>query len=88
MIYPDIGHVEIDPEKLFQSVIQIVNKAIKGLFILNEIVLKKSKKNLLIILAAQLTADQLSCLGLTTQRSTFITWDRNTGLKFTLLLFT
>lgn len=31
---------------------------------------------------AGLTAKNLSCIGISTQRSTFITWDRNTGETF------
>lgn len=31
---------------------------------------------------AGLTAKNISCMGISTQRSTFITWDRNTGETF------
>lgn len=31
---------------------------------------------------AQLNANDISCLGISTQRSTFITWDRTTGETF------
>lgn len=34
------------------------------------------------IRAANITASQVTCLGITTQRSTFLTWDRETGKPF------
>lgn len=30
LLYPDVGHVEIDPDKLWASVIKVVKEAIAG----------------------------------------------------------
>lgn len=38
--------------------------------------------NAKLIVDAQLTPDQISCIGISTQRSTFITWDKETGEEF------
>ncbi|CAH2042421.1 unnamed protein product, partial [Iphiclides podalirius] len=59
--YPKPGFVEIDPDELWKSVINVVNKCIQD---------------------ASLTAGQITAMGISTQRSTFITWSRKTGRPF------
>lgn len=61
LIYPQVGYFELEPEQLWNSVINTIESAIKD---------------------AKLTPGDISCLGITTQRSTFITWDKITGNVF------
>ncbi|KAL0278744.1 UNVERIFIED_CONTAM: hypothetical protein PYX00_000474 [Menopon gallinae] len=61
LIYPQTGFVEIDNEKLWQSVVKVINDAIKD---------------------AGLKADDITCLGISVQRSSFTTWNRETGVAF------
>ncbi|XP_061721181.1 putative glycerol kinase 5 [Cydia pomonella] len=59
--YPSPGFVEIDPEELWKSVVQVVLISIKD---------------------AKLSAAQITAMGISTQRSTFINWSRETGKPF------
>ncbi|XP_044734966.1 putative glycerol kinase 5 isoform X2 [Chrysoperla carnea] len=61
LVYPEPGHVEIEPDTLWLSIKSVIYNAIAN---------------------AHLTAGQISCLGITTQRATFITWDQLTGEPF------
>ncbi|KAM8839719.1 glycerol kinase 5 [Synchiropus picturatus] len=59
--YPEVGHVEIDPEKLWQGFVSVVKGAVQD---------------------AGIQMHQVDALGISTQRSTFTTWDRTTGVPF------
>ncbi|XP_045537418.1 putative glycerol kinase 5 [Papilio machaon] len=59
--YPKPGFVEIDPEELWISINEAVNKSLQD---------------------ASLSAGQIAAMGISTQRSTFITWSRKTGQPF------
>lgn len=61
LLYPEPLYVEIDPDKLWQSIVRTIQNAIKD---------------------ARLTAAEIACLGISTQRSTFITWSRESGKPF------
>uniref|UniRef100_A0A336KAQ0 Glycerol kinase 5 n=1 Tax=Culicoides sonorensis TaxID=179676 RepID=A0A336KAQ0_CULSO len=61
LLYPKPGYVEIDPEELFKSVINVIKIALKD---------------------AKLNAADLTCIGISTQRSSFITWNRHTGRPY------
>ncbi|XP_038574321.1 putative glycerol kinase 5 isoform X1 [Micropterus salmoides] len=60
-LYPDIGHVEMDPEALWKGFITVVKGAVQD---------------------AGVQMHQMEALGISTQRGTFTTWDRNTGVPF------
>lgn len=57
LLNPKPGYFEIEPEKLWQSVISVITNAIRD---------------------ANLKPSDINCLGISTQRCTFLTWDRNT----------
>ncbi|XP_068620375.1 putative glycerol kinase 5 [Battus philenor] len=59
--YPKPGFVEIDPDELWVSVVEVVKKSLQD---------------------AGLSAVQISAMGISTQRSTFITWSQKTGQPF------
>ncbi|VVC97658.1 unnamed protein product [Leptidea sinapis] len=59
--YPTTGYVEIDPDELWASVVDVVKKALQS---------------------ANLSPGQITAMGISTQRSTFITWSRSTGKPF------
>lgn len=61
LIYPEIGRVEIEPEKLWATALRTVRKSIE---------------------AANLQPSDIASIGLSTQRATFITWDKLTGRVF------
>ncbi|CAO1429978.1 unnamed protein product [Diamesa serratosioi] len=61
LIYPQPGYVEIDPERLFSQVLELIREALKTL---------------------NITAKELLCIGISTQRSTFTTWNKKTGKVF------
>ncbi|CAG9795828.1 unnamed protein product [Diatraea saccharalis] len=59
--YPQAGFVEIDPDELWHTIINVVKKSLQD---------------------ASLSAGQMSAMGISTQRSTFITWSRKSGKPF------
>ncbi|XP_026320540.1 putative glycerol kinase 5 [Hyposmocoma kahamanoa] len=59
--YPSNGFVEIDPDELWQTIVEVVQKSLKN---------------------ASLSPGQVTGMGISTQRSTFITWSRKTGKPF------
>lgn len=59
--YPSPGFVEIDPDELWNTIVDVVRKSFQD---------------------ASLSAGQMSAMGISTQRSTFITWSRKTGKPF------
>ncbi|KAG7301559.1 hypothetical protein JYU34_014527 [Plutella xylostella] len=59
--YPSHGFVEINPDQLWTSIVEVVKKSWQD---------------------AGLSAGQMTALGISTQRSTFITWSRSTGKPF------
>ncbi|CAK1584494.1 unnamed protein product [Parnassius mnemosyne] len=59
--YPKPGFVEVDPDELWQSIVNVVKKSLED---------------------ASLSAAQITAMGISTQRSTFITWSRKTGRTF------
>uniref|UniRef100_A0A1B6KQ55 Glycerol kinase 5 n=1 Tax=Graphocephala atropunctata TaxID=36148 RepID=A0A1B6KQ55_9HEMI len=61
LLYPQPGYVEIEPEYLWKTVLEVIRSAIKD---------------------ASLEASDITCLGISTQRCTFITWDKNTGKHY------
>uniref|UniRef100_A0A3Q1JEA0 Glycerol kinase 5 n=1 Tax=Anabas testudineus TaxID=64144 RepID=A0A3Q1JEA0_ANATE len=60
-LYPEVGHVEMDPEALWKSFITVVKGAVQD---------------------AGVQMRQIEALGISTQRGTFTTWDRKTGVPF------
>ncbi len=79
LIYPQPGWIEIGPDQLWSAVVTAMKDALKReklLFLCCSIV------NFYCQLGGDLTARDLSCLGVSTQRATFVTWDRDTGKEF------
>ncbi|XP_077579777.1 glycerol kinase 5 [Stigmatopora nigra] len=60
-LYPEEGHVELDPDALWTSFVSVVKGAVKD---------------------AAVQMHQVEALGISTQRATFTTWDRRTGVPF------
>ncbi|XP_059200001.1 putative glycerol kinase 5 [Centropristis striata] len=60
-LYPETGHVEIDPDALWKGFISVVKGAVED---------------------AGVQMCQIEGLGISTQRGTFTTWDRKTGVPF------
>lgn len=61
LLYPQPGHVEIDPEDFWQKICSTIKNS---------------------LIAAGIEANQIAGLGICTQRSTFITWDKVTGKPY------
>ncbi|KAM6919020.1 glycerol kinase 5 [Xenentodon cancila] len=61
LLYPEVGHVEIEPNALWQSFITVIKGAVQD---------------------AGVQMHQVEALGISTQRATFTTWDRKTGIPF------
>uniref|UniRef100_A0A3P9BAH2 Glycerol kinase 5 n=1 Tax=Maylandia zebra TaxID=106582 RepID=A0A3P9BAH2_9CICH len=61
LLYPEVGHVEMDPDDLWKGFISVVKGAVQD---------------------AGIQMHQVEALGISTQRSTFTTWDRRTGVPF------
>ncbi|XP_063771646.1 putative glycerol kinase 5 isoform X2 [Pseudophryne corroboree] len=61
VLYPCHGHVEIDPEGLWEQFVTVVKEAVKD---------------------AGIHMNQVAGLGISTQRATFITWNKETGKPF------
>ncbi|XP_041984824.1 putative glycerol kinase 5 [Aricia agestis] len=59
--YPFPGHVEIDPDEIWESILNVVKESLQD---------------------AKLSAGHITAMGISTQRSTFITWSKNTGKPF------
>lgn len=80
LLYPKPGHVEIDPDLLWNGIIKTIEDAIKGVYQnLHFVALVLLSYE---ILDAKLEASDIACIGISTQRSTFITWDKLTGQSF------
>ncbi|XP_034558266.1 putative glycerol kinase 5 [Notolabrus celidotus] len=60
-IYPKVGHVEMDPDALWEGFITVVTGAVQD---------------------AGVQMRQIEALSISTQRGTFTTWDRKTGVPF------
>uniref|UniRef100_A0A3B5LJ88 Glycerol kinase 5 n=1 Tax=Xiphophorus couchianus TaxID=32473 RepID=A0A3B5LJ88_9TELE len=60
-LYPEVGHVEMDPDALWEGFITVVKGAVQD---------------------AGVQMCQMEALGISTQRATFTTWDRRTGVPF------
>ncbi|XP_051809241.1 putative glycerol kinase 5 isoform X2 [Acanthochromis polyacanthus] len=60
-LYPEVGHVEMDPDDLWKGFITVVKGAVQD---------------------AGVQMRQIEALGISTQRGTFTTWDRKTGVPF------
>ncbi|KAM4552405.1 glycerol kinase 5 isoform 1-T2 [Odontesthes bonariensis] len=61
LVYPEVGHVEMDPDVLWKGFIAVVKGAVQD---------------------AGVQMSQIEALGISTQRATFTTWDRKTGVPF------
>ncbi|XP_015836816.1 putative glycerol kinase 5 isoform X2 [Tribolium castaneum] len=61
LIYPEPGFVEINPDQLWEQILEIIKNAVSD---------------------ANLDIVNIKCLGISTQRSTFLTWDSQTGKPF------
>uniref|UniRef100_T1IVH2 Glycerol kinase 5 n=1 Tax=Strigamia maritima TaxID=126957 RepID=T1IVH2_STRMM len=61
LIYPKTGWVEIDPENLWQSCVEVLKDSIQS---------------------ARLSPQQIDCIGISTQRATFLNWNKKTGKPF------
>ncbi|KAJ0174116.1 hypothetical protein K1T71_010262 [Dendrolimus kikuchii] len=59
--YPRAGFVEIDPDELWISIIEVVKRSLKN---------------------ASLSAGQITAMGISTQRGTFINWSKTTGKHY------
>lgn len=83
LIYPKPGFVEIDPEQLWNSIVKTIQDAVKGEQLKDrKICVLILKSFLIVILDAKLEISDILCLGISTQRSTFVTWDKVTGQTF------
>ncbi|AWP04365.1 putative glycerol kinase 5 [Scophthalmus maximus] len=60
-LYPEVGHVEMDPAAIWKGFITVVKGAVQD---------------------AGVQMCQIQALGISTQRGTFTTWDRKTGVPF------
>ncbi|XP_068196661.1 putative glycerol kinase 5 isoform X2 [Antennarius striatus] len=60
-LYPEVGHVEMDPDALWTGFLTVVKRAVQD---------------------AGVHMHQMEALGISTQRGTFTTWDRRTGVPF------
>ncbi|XP_031710490.1 glycerol kinase 5 isoform X3 [Anarrhichthys ocellatus] len=60
-LYPEVGHVEMDPDAIWEGFITVVKGAVRD---------------------AGIQMRQIGALGISTQRGTFTTWDRKTGVPF------
>ncbi|XP_024864996.1 putative glycerol kinase 5 [Kryptolebias marmoratus] len=60
-LYPEVGHVEMDPDALWKGFTSVVKGAVQD---------------------AGVQMCQIAALGISTQRATFTTWDRKTGVPF------
>ncbi|XP_028988346.1 putative glycerol kinase 5 isoform X1 [Betta splendens] len=60
-LYPEVGHVELDPEALWNGFVWVIRGAVQD---------------------ARVHMTQIQALGISTQRGTFTTWDRKTGVPF------
>uniref|UniRef100_A0A7N8WXW3 Glycerol kinase 5 n=1 Tax=Mastacembelus armatus TaxID=205130 RepID=A0A7N8WXW3_9TELE len=60
-LYPEVGHVEMDPDELWKEFISVVKGAVQD---------------------AGIQMHQVEALGISTQRGTFTTWDKKTGVPF------
>ncbi|XP_030259651.1 glycerol kinase 5 [Sparus aurata] len=60
-LYPEVGHVEMDPGEIWRGFITVVKGAVQD---------------------AGVQMRQIEALGISTQRATFTTWDRKTGVPF------
>lgn len=61
LLYPEPGHVEIDPDDFWHRICMTVQRS---------------------ICVAGIAANEISGLGISTQRSTFICWDKVTGRPY------
>ncbi|XP_015516346.1 putative glycerol kinase 5 isoform X1 [Neodiprion lecontei] len=61
IIYPKPGYVEIDPDRLWETIIRVMKDALQD---------------------ANLEANQITCIGISTQRGSFTTWNRETGKHY------
>ncbi|KAG7523583.1 glycerol kinase 5 [Solea senegalensis] len=60
-LYPEVGHVEMDPRELWNEFVTVVKGAVQD---------------------AGVYMHQIKALGISTQRGTFTTWDKKTGVPF------
>ncbi|KAK9538961.1 hypothetical protein VZT92_004099 [Zoarces viviparus] len=60
-LYPEVGHVEMDPDVIWEGFVTVVKGAVQD---------------------AGIQMRQIGALGISTQRGTFTTWDRKTGVPF------
>ncbi|XP_034469169.1 putative glycerol kinase 5 [Hippoglossus hippoglossus] len=60
-LFPEVGHVEMDPDALWKGFITVVKGAVQD---------------------AGVQMRQIEALGISSQRSTFTTWDRQTGVPY------
>lgn len=61
LLYPKPGYVEIDPDQLWESILQVIKNALRD---------------------GNLQANQITCLGISTQRGSFTTWNPDTGKHY------
>lgn len=78
LIYPQPGYVEIDPEELWQNVVEVIRGAIrsKNNFKFRHFETCNTKTK---TLDADLIPSQITCLGVSTQRASFVTWRKDNG---------
>lgn len=74
--YPKPNFVEIDAEDIFLKVVQVINDAVKST------VCFKPLHSLMLFQGSGLEPQQINCLGMSCQRSSFVTWSKSTGKPF------
>lgn len=91
LIQDDDGIAELNPDEFFNNILRTLRDAIDGDFIIQT----RFKTNVTFLVvffsfsscsAANIDAENVLCLGLSVQRSTFITFDKITGRPFHQLI--
>ncbi|CAL7939610.1 unnamed protein product [Xylocopa violacea] len=61
LLYPEPGHVEIDPDELWRTIVYVIKRTLEE---------------------SGIKLESIACLGISTQRSTFITWNLKDGKHY------
>lgn len=84
---PSPGRIEYDPEQLWSAFLEVCFGAAKGSYITKKcslfLIRPIGEKNLSTSSTdAKVSMSEIGCIGLSTQRSSFLTWSRSTGRPF------
>ncbi|KAH8288023.1 hypothetical protein KR018_000997 [Drosophila ironensis] len=77
LLNPQPGFFEIEPEALWLKIVTVINEAVKGEA--NFYYFSKQTFELCSLSAANLKPEDVTCLTISTQRCTFLTWDHRSG---------